>query len=128
MTKPQALPFLIPFAAWFLARGGVAGLARASAIGVAVIAILWLPFAVEAGPLNYLRNIAAYQDDVFSVLSARAWNVWWLLQEIGAGGQMASDRGAVLGPITFRHIGYLLAGLVSLYVGVKVYRDPQRGH
>jgi Gpi18-like mannosyltransferase len=125
MTKPQALPFLLPYAAWFLARGGVAGLVRASVIGVAVIAILWLPYVAEDGPLNYLRNIAAYQDDVFSVLSARAWNVWWLLQEVGAGGQLASDRGAVLGPITFRHIGYLLAGLVSLYVAIKVYRDPQ---
>ena len=125
MTKPQALPLLIPFAAWFLARGGVAGFVKATAIGVAVIAILWLPYIGEGGPLSYLRNVATYQDDIFSVLSVRAWNVWWLLQEVGAGGNMASDRVAVLGPITFRHIGYLLAGLASLYVATKIYSDPR---
>jgi Gpi18-like mannosyltransferase len=125
MTKPQALPFMMPFAAWFLARGGVTGLLRATAIGAGVIAILWLPFLADGGPTNYLRNVAAYQDDVFSVLSVRAWNVWWLLQEVGAGGKMVSDRVALLGPITFRHAGYLLTGLLSLFVAVRVYRNPQ---
>jgi Gpi18-like mannosyltransferase len=125
MTKPQALPFMIPFAAWFLARGGARGLVRATAIGAAVIAILWLPFLAEGGPTNYLRNLAAYQDDIFSVLSVRAWNVWWLLQEVGAEGMMVTDRIAIVGPITFRHVGYLVTGLVSLYVALKVYRNPQ---
>ena len=125
MTKPQALPFLLPFAAWFLARGGVVGLLRATAIGAAVIAVLWLPFVAEGGPLTYLRNVATYQDDIFSVLSVRAWNVWWLLQEVGAEGRMVTDRIAILGPLTFRHAGYLVAGLASLYVAIKVYRDPQ---
>ena len=47
MTKPQALPFLVPFAAFFLARGGVRGLALAAIVGAIVVAVLWLPFVAD---------------------------------------------------------------------------------
>ncbi|MFN8629670.1 MAG: glycosyltransferase 87 family protein [Chloroflexota bacterium] len=86
MTKPQALPLAVPFAAWFLATGGVRGAARAAGIGAVVVLVAWLPFLAAGGPLNYLRNLGDYQDAIFSVLSLRAWNPWWLLQEFGAGG------------------------------------------
>jgi hypothetical protein len=59
------------------------------------------------------------------VLSLRAWNVWWILQVVAAGGQFASDTTAVLGPITFRHIGYVLTGLLELVVFIAVLRDPR---
>jgi hypothetical protein len=68
MTKPQALPFLLPFAAWFWAQGGWRELARAAAIGLGVIVVLWLPFAAAGGPGDYLRNLAVYQNDIFSIL------------------------------------------------------------
>ena len=48
MTKPQALPFLVPFAAWFWARGGLRGFLTAAAVGAGVIVLVWLPF-IPAG-------------------------------------------------------------------------------
>ena len=122
MTKPQALPFLVPFAAWFLARDGWLGAARAAAVGAAVVAVLWLPFIPAGGVAGYARNVAAYQSDIFAILSLRAWNLWWLVQELLAGGSFVSDQGVVLGPITLRHVGYGLALLGELAVFALVYR------
>jgi hypothetical protein len=61
MTKPQAIPFLLPFAAWFWATAGWRGVARALAVGSGVIVVLWLPFVAADGPQQYLRNLGAYQ-------------------------------------------------------------------
>ena len=124
MTKPQALPFLVPFGAWFLATQGVRGTLKAAAVGAVVVAALWLPFAAAGGPANYLRNLAEYQNDIFGILSLNAWNPWALLQELGAGGQFVSDRSSAFGPITFRVVGFVLAGLFGLIVFVSVYRRP----
>jgi hypothetical protein len=125
MTKPQALPLLVPFAAWFWATGGWRELARTAAIGAAVIVVLWLPFLAADGPARYLQNLADYQGGVFAVASLRAWNVWWLVQEVFAGGQFIVDNGAILGPLTLRHLGYVLAGSLELLVAVAVLRDPR---
>ena len=124
MTKPQALPFILPFAAWFWAHGGLREIARAAAIGLAVIVILWLPFIAADGPLNYLRNLAVYQNEIFAILSLQAWNIWWLIQ-INAVGGYATDTAAVLGPITLRHIGFVLTGVLSVVVAVIIARDPR---
>jgi hypothetical protein len=124
MTKPQALPFLVPFAAWFLARGGVRGAVLAGIVGAVVIALLWLPFIPAGGPAGYARNLSEYQGDIFAVLSLRAWNVWWLVQELWAGGQFALDGTAIVGPLTFRHVGFLIAGVLEVVVFVAVYRSP----
>ena len=64
------------------------------AAGSQVIGVLWLPFIPEGGPANYLGNLATYQNEIFNVLSLRAWNVWWLLQE--AAGAVSSS------PMTWR--------------------------
>src|SRR6185369_16051292 len=40
MTKPQALPFLVPFGAWVLARDGWRGALQAALVGAVVIALL----------------------------------------------------------------------------------------
>ena len=124
MTKPQALPFIVPFAAWFLATQGWRGTLRAGAIGALVAAATWLPFLATGGPVNYLNNLQTYQNDIFSVLSLRAWNPWWLLQELGAGGAFVSDTTKVLGPLTFRHLGFLMAGMLGVVVFAGVYRRP----
>jgi hypothetical protein len=125
MTKPQALPFLVPFAAWFLARGGVRGAVMAGIVGAAVVALLWLPFLPAGGPAAYANNVSEYQGDIFAVLSLRAWNVWWLLQEFWAGGQFVLDGTPIIGPLTFRHVGYLAAGAFEVIVFVAVYRSPK---
>jgi hypothetical protein len=133
MTKPQAIAFIIPFAAWFWAQGyslggvrsAVLGLARAAAIGVAVILVLWLPFVGANGPANYLGNLGTYQNEIFNVASLRAWNPWWLLQEAAAGGSFVRDDVAVAGPLTLRHLGYLLTGVLSVAIGSAIIRDPR---
>ena len=125
MTKPQALPLLLPFAAWFWATGGWRTLARATLIGAAVIAVLWLPFAASGGPLDYLRNLNTYQADIFNILSLRAWNVWWLVQVAAAGGEFIADDSAFLGPVTLRHVGYAIAALMELGVAVAIVRRPR---
>jgi hypothetical protein len=125
MTKPQAIPFVLPFAAWFWATGGVRGVAKASVIGLVVIVVLWLPFIPSGGPIHYLEGVATYQRDVFNVLSLRAWNPWWILQEVAAGGAFIRDDIAFLGPLTLRHIGYAVTGILSLVIAWRIVRDPR---
>jgi hypothetical protein len=124
MTKPQALPFLVPFGAWFLARDGVVGATRAALVGLAVIGALWVPFVGAGGVQGYARNLAEYQGDIFSFLSLRAWNPWWIVQEMLAPGRFVADQNSVLGPLTFRHVGYGLALLGELAVFAAVLRSP----
>jgi Gpi18-like mannosyltransferase len=124
MTKPQALPFILPFAAWFWTHGGWREVVRTAAIGLAVIVILWLPFIAAGGPLHYLQNLAEYQNAIFPVLSLHAWNIWWLT-EIAAVGGFAGDQIAVIGPITLRHVGFIVTGLLSLLVALYISRDPR---
>jgi hypothetical protein len=121
MTKPQALPFLVPFGAWFLARDGWRGAARAALVGAAVVAALWLPFLAAGGIQGYARNLGSYQD-IFAILSLRAWNLWWLVQALLAGGQFVSDQGVIAGPLTLRDLGYGLAFIGELGVFALVYR------
>lgn len=124
MTKPQALPFLVPFAAWFLARDGWRGAIRAGIVGAATIGVLWLPFVAAGGIAGYARNLAEYQGDIFSFLSLRAWNLWWLVQDWLAPGQFVGDTNVVFGPVTFRMLGYLLTLAAELAVFLAVLRRP----
>jgi hypothetical protein len=126
MTKPQALPFLVPFAAYALGRYGWR---RAAVFGVvtgAAAAATWLPFLADGGPSRYLGNLGHYQDGVFAVLSLRAWNAWWLVQEPATGGSFLADTGRLLGPLTPRMLGYAVAGLGELAVFLAVLRRPTR--
>jgi hypothetical protein len=104
----------------------VRGAVLAGIVGAVVVALLWVPFLAAGGPAAYARNVTEYQGDIFAVLSLRAWNVWWLVQELWAGGQFALDGTAIIGPLTFRHLGFLAAGLLELVVFVAVYRSPTR--
>jgi hypothetical protein len=124
MTKPQALPLLVPFAAFFVGRFGWFGAIRYGAIGAGTVVLLWLPFVAAGGPLDYVANLAAYQGDTFAVLSLRAWNPWWLVQEAYGGGQFIADDAAIAGPITLRMLGYGVALLLELLVFLAVLRSP----
>ena len=106
MTKPQALPFILPFAAWFWAHGGWREIVRTGAIGLAVIVVLWLPFIPAGGPLDYLAQPGRLPERDLPDPVAQAWNLWWLVQ-IAAVGGFASDQVAVIGPITLRHVGFV---------------------
>jgi hypothetical protein len=123
MTKPQALPFVAPFAAWALATLGWRETARLVLIGLGVVVVVWLPFVPFGGPAGYLRSLEAHQNDLFAVLSLRAWNPWWVLQS-AAGGDFLGDSTAILGPLTPRHLGLVAFGLLELLVVMWVYRRP----
>ena len=123
MTKPQALPFILPFAAWFWATGGWREIGRTIVIGAATTLVVWLPFLAAGGPINYLRNLADYQNVVFPVMSLHAWNVWWLFQILTIG-TFAGDQATLIGPITFRHIGWVITAILSLVVAFQVLRNP----
>ena len=125
MTKPQALPMVVPFAAWFWATGGPRGLARAAAIGAAVVLVLWLPFIAAGGPASYLSNLAYYQGERYAALSVWAWNIWWLVQEAAAGGNFVPDDLRVAGPLTFRHLGYAVTAALEILIARAVLRDPR---
>ncbi len=125
MTKPQAVPFLVPFAAWFWATGGLRGFLRAAVTGVVVIALLWLPFLAANGPINYLHNLAQYQGEIFNILSLRAWNLWWLIQSSLANGQFVADDIAFLGPITLRWVGLGITAVLELVIAIAILRDPR---
>ena len=124
MTKPQAIAFVIPFAAWFWATGGWRGVVRAGALGAVTAAVLWIPF-LPTGPLGYLRNLGTYQNEIFNVLSLRAWNPWWILQVVAAGGAFIRDDVAIIGPLTLRHLGYLVTAVLSLLIGLAIVRDAR---
>jgi hypothetical protein len=123
-TKPQALPFIVPFAGWALARRGPRRAAVAGLVAAATIGLLWLPFLPAGGPSAYLANVAALQGIDYSVLSLRAWNFWWLVQEPLGGGDFIADGTAILGPLSPRLLGYAMAGVAGLAVLVSVARRP----
>jgi len=124
MTKPQALPFAVPFAAWYLARYGVAGSVRHGFVAAATAVILWLPFVAAGGPLAYARHLGEYQNEVFAVLSLRAWNPWWLVQEAFGRGNFIADSAAIAGPVTLRLVGFAGAAILEALVFLAVFRAP----
>ena len=94
-------------------------------IGAITGVVLWLPFIGANGPANYLANLAIYQNDIFAILSLRAWNAWWLVQEAAAGGGFIADDIAFLGPITLRHVGYAVTGLLQVLIAASILRSPR---
>ena len=123
MTKPQALPLVVPFAAFYLGRHGLRGSIRAAIVGVVTVGLLWIPFLGADGPANYLHSLAAYSNE-FAVLSLRAWNPWWILTDLVGGGQLVADSVPIVGPITFRWLGVAMAAVLELAIFLWVWRRP----
>jgi hypothetical protein len=123
MTKPQALPLAIPFAAYYLQRFGLGGSVRAVVVAVATAAVLWAPFVAAGGLGNYVRNLADYSS-LFAVLSLRAWNPWWILTDLAGGGALVADDVPIVGPVTLRWVGVAIAGLLELAIFLWVWRRP----
>jgi dolichyl-phosphate-mannose-protein mannosyltransferase len=123
MAKPQALPLLVPIAAFYLRRVGLVGSGRAALVAAATVAILWAPFVGAGGIGRYIGNLAEYSS-LFAVLSLRAWNPWWILTELAGGGQLVADAVSIFGPVTLRWLGFGLAGLFLTAVFVWVSRRP----
>jgi Gpi18-like mannosyltransferase len=124
MTKPQALAFLPPFAAWAWARLGPRRAFRAGLVALATVLVLWLPFLIDGGPAAFLATVARLQGQDFAVLSLRAWNPWWILQTWAGGGQFLADGGALLGPLSPRILGIAMVGLLELLIVRAIARRP----
>jgi len=123
MTKPQALPLAVPFAAFYLRRIGAVGSARAALVATATAVVLWLPFLAANGLANYLRHLGDYTA-LFAVLSLRAWNPWWILTDLAGSGQLIADDISIAGPVTLRWLGYAVALFLGLMVFIGVWRRP----
>ena len=125
VTKPQAVPMLVPFAGWFWSTGGWRGFARAVVIGGAVAIFLWLPFLPAGGPGNYLRSAVNLEAVAYNQASVGGWNFWWLVQTLGAPGKVVPDDIAIVGPMTLRLIGLVLAGWLEVLIARAVLRNPR---
>jgi len=123
-TKPQAIPLVVAFAAFALARLGPRRALIPAAATAATLLVAWLPFIPNGGPAAYLATIGRFQDGDYAVLSLRAWNPWWILQSAAVGDWHLSDSESILGPLTPRAVGYLAAGLGLLAVFLFVLRNP----
>jgi hypothetical protein len=126
MTKPQALFLAVPFAAWMLGRWNVRRGVVVIALATIVAAALWLPFVPWGGFSDYLRNLEHYQNDLFPFLSVQAWNLWWLFQGAVAGGSLALDSTAILGPLTPRMIGFIITLVAEALIAIAVVREPTK--
>jgi hypothetical protein len=128
MTKPQALFLAAPFAGYAIGRWGTRRAAVVGLVAIAVAALTWLPFLPYDGVADYLRNLDYYQNGEYPILSVRAWNPWWLLQAVVAGGTFVADSTPVLGSLTPRHLGIAMTALAEGVVFVAVLRraTPER--
>jgi len=131
LAKPQALAFVLPFAAWFWAsgwqrgrwRGAAVELGRNGLVALGVGVVAWLPFIAAGGPARYLDTLIYYQNEVFNVLSLRAWNLWWLVQQVAAGGRFIADDVAFVGPFALRHVGYAVTAVLEAVIVLAIVRD-----
>ena len=121
MTGPAALPFLVPFGAWFLGAQGLRGTAKGVVVGGITVILLWLPFVAANGPANWLEHAGA-AGAIVTNLSEGAWNPWWAIQALGAGGDAVVDSTAAVGGLAFRQVGQALAAIFAVVVFVGVYR------
>ena len=121
MTKPQALPFLVPFGAWFLATQGIRGTLKAAVVGAVVVVLLWLPFIAAGGPGNYLNNLATYQNDVFGDPVAQR------VESLGPAPGARRERAVRVGPHRRVRSGHVPARRVSSLAGLFATDRVRRG-
>jgi Gpi18-like mannosyltransferase len=127
MTKPQALPFLLPYGAWVGGRWGPRRMAAAAGAGALVIVALWLPFVAAGGPLRFLDTLRSLQDGPYAVVTLNAWNFWGLVQgPVEPGGLAIPDSATLVGPLSARLIGLTLAGGCMFALVVATWRHPSR--
>jgi hypothetical protein len=123
MTKPQALPFMVPFAAFELRRLGTRQLLVFAGTLVATVVALWCPFLLANGPADYLFTVSHLQNGSFAWLSMNAWNLWWLVG-LAVPPSSLSDAAPLLGPLNARTIGLGLAAIGEIAVFLAVWHIP----
>ena len=126
LTKPQAAAIPDPVRRVVPgARRCGFGLLRAGAIGVGVGVVLWLPFVTTGGLFHYIGNLGDYQNErVFGSLPA-CLELLVDRPEFAPVDEFVSDRVPIVGPLTFRVLGFLIVGVLSVFVAYRVWRDPR---
>jgi dolichyl-phosphate-mannose-protein mannosyltransferase len=124
MTKPQALFFVVPMIAWVLGRHGWRSLVRSGLVTALTASVLWLPFIPYGGIQAYSHNLDVYGNQIFSVASLRAWNMWWIMQQASGGDQFLADTATLAGPLSGRSVAIMLAGVAELVVFLSVVQRP----
>ena len=115
LIKPQAIILAPLLYAATLRRHGSRGLARGGALAAGLLAIGVAPLVLAGqapGLMQaYLGSVGRFPD-----ITSRAYNLWYLVTW-GAGGP---DTDLVLGPLSFRALGLVLMGSVTLLVFVAL--------
>ena len=123
MTKPQAWPFIVPFAAFAMRRLSPAQFVAAAGVVAGTVALLWAPFVLDNGPADWLHTVAGLQSGGFNLLSIWAWNLWWLAGPLVPPG-LVTDSTPLLGPLPASNIGLALAAVGELVIFAAIWRDP----
>jgi Gpi18-like mannosyltransferase len=127
MTKPQGLPFILPYSAWVAGRSGIRGLLAVAGTAAVVVALLWLPFVTNGGPTQWVGSVQSLQTGSFAIATLNAWNLWGVVQGFVAGDVptfLIPDSARIVGPITVRMLGFGLAGALMLVLAIGMARRP----
>src|SRR5688500_17839015 len=124
LTKPQAVAFGLPFAAWYLARYDGRTIVRSTLTAGIAAVVLWLPFAAFDGPGRYLEELGHIHDERFGFLSMIAWNPWWIVQREVLHVGFQPDQATLVGPLTYRLAGYVATAVLGLVVAFRVWQRP----
>jgi len=124
MTNADAIPLVVPFAAWVIAVAGARGALRALVAGVAVGLVAWAPFVASGGPAAYIGNATGAAGGPGAEVSTGGWNPWWIIGSLGGDGTSVLASTAAVGPVTFAHVGFALMAVVVVAVFIGVARRP----
>ncbi|HEY2945862.1 MAG TPA: glycosyltransferase 87 family protein [Vicinamibacteria bacterium] len=128
-TKLLAIVAVPGLAVWTWKRFGAARLALATLAGLAVVALLALPYLV-AGAGGRMLQAYAGAVDYYPVRTAEAYNGWYLLDrfDIAVRGIPAPearlDSRPLVGPVTFREAGVAAFAAYLLMLLAGIARRP----
>jgi Gpi18-like mannosyltransferase len=118
LAKQQALVITPLLVILTYRRYGWRKLLAGMAIAAGVFFLIYSPFILTSGLDKAMATYFA-ASNVHTVASANALNFWVTLGEITG---IKPDTVRVLGPLTFRHIGYILLVLYVLPLSVMMWR------
>lgn len=112
LSKMQAVALMPLFLLLFL-QGGRRAFWEGLLGGVLLAAPILMPFLL-GGTLDDVLRVYVHSVGYYPIVSSAAYNFWWALFADEAGN--IQDTVALLGPLTYRHVGMLLFGSSILYV------------
>ena len=107
-----------------LGLGGWRELLRTAAIGLGTSSSCGCRSSLQVARA-LPEHLAAYQSGDFAILSLRAWNAWWLVQELGGRGLLRHGRCRDPRPAHAADIGFVYRAAVAARGSLAVLRDPR---